>query len=537
MMPKKKPRIDLSSSEFAHYIEKKLLYVDKSMFIEHFMDNPSKVLLITRPRRMGKSLNMNMLAEFLDCQKNSGHLFKGLKIEKRKMFKEHLNKYPVVYLTFKNLHIDDYKLSIKQMFIDAADKYIPKEKRTAFVKDFITNKKNVQVMGIRYILQNISEVYGKNPVVLIDEYDKILMDNIKSKEYENLRNYISGVFNSGFKDNPYLHKALLTGVLRISQESIFSNLNNVEVFDVFAKSEFDEDFGLTEKEVKALVEPKDFKIVKRWYDGIRVGNSYVFYIYSVMYFLSKGEISNYWGQSGTINLLGDLLTQSKALCLGEAVKKFGNTFTTELDPRVSLKELFSDKEDKYYYALAVQAGYLAWSEAAGSKPGKRLYKLCVPNEELMMVWEEYILSSIVKKAEQSRLAEAFEEIEDTEYFGKELTELLSYKLSYFDLHDNLEKTYHGFVLGLMVALGFDVRSNNSAGAGRYDLFIETKKWTAVVEFKVSKTARGIKEAIKDALAQIERKKYLASASKKKPAYAIGVGVHKNDAEVLCERAW
>jgi hypothetical protein len=319
---------------------------------------------------------------------------------------------------------------------------------------------------------------------------------------------------------------------------MFSKLNNVRVFDVFEPSEFDEDFGLTQKEVKALVEPKDFKIVKKWYDGIRVGDSSVFYIFSVMNFLDRGRVSNYWGQSGTINLLGDLLTQSKALCLGEAVKKFGNTFTTELDPRVSLKELFADKADKYYFALAVQAGYLSWDEeAAGSNPRKRLYKLCVPNEELMMVWEEYILSSIVKKEEQSQLAEIFEQIDNADYFSKELTRLLSFKLSYFDLHDNLEKTYHGFVLGLMVALGFDVRSNNAAGFGRYDLLIESKKWTATVEFKVSKTARGIKEAIKDALTQIKEQKYLAAASKNKPAYVIAVGVHKNDAEVFCERAW
>jgi hypothetical protein len=253
--------------------------------------------------------------------------------------------------------------------------------------------------------------------------------------------------------------------------------------------------------------------------------------------LFRGKISNYWGQSGTINLLGDLLTQSKALCIGEAVKKFGNTFTTELDPRVSLKELFADKEDKYYYALAVQAGYLSWSEAPDSTLEQRLYKLRIPNQELMMVWKAYILSSIVKKGEERRLADIFDEIEDTEYFAKELTELLSFKLSYFDLHDNLEKTYHGFVFGLMLALGFNVRSNNPAGTGRYDLFIESDKWTVVMEFKVSKTARGIKEAIKDALTQIERKKYLAAANKKKPAYAIAVGVHKNDALVRCERRW
>jgi hypothetical protein len=508
------------------------------MFIEHFMGNPSDVLLITRPRRMGKSLNMNMLAEFLDSKKNSAHLFKGLKIEKRKAFKEHLNKYPVIYLSFKNFSPTYYKTTLRAQLIDHINKYLSPKQYTEQIKEIVKNKKNENEINLRILTENLHLALGVKPVILIDEYDRLLMDCLHKPNYEEIRNYLSQVFEFAFKDNPHIEKVLLTGILRISQESMFSKLNNVKVFDVFAKSEFDEDFGLTQKEVKALVEPKDFKIVKKWYDGIRVGNSYVFYIFSVMNFLYENEISNYWGQSGTINLLGDLLTQSKALCLGEAVKKFGNTFTTELDPRVSLKELFADKADKYYFALAVQAGYLSWDEeAVGSNPRKRLYKLRVPNEELMMVWEEYILSSIVKKEEQSQLAEIFEKIDDANYFNRELTRLLSFKLSYFDLHDNLEKTYHGFVLGLMVALGFDVRSNNAAGFGRYDLFIESKKWTATIEFKVSKTARGIKEAIKDALAQIKEQKYLAAASKKKPAYIIGVGVHKNDAEVVCERAW
>ncbi|MCL2101255.1 MAG: PD-(D/E)XK nuclease domain-containing protein, partial [Fibromonadales bacterium] len=207
------------------------------------------------------------------------------------------------------------------------------------------------------------------------------------------------------------------------------------------------------------------------------------------------------------------------------------------DPRVSLKELFADKKDKFYFALAVQAGYLAWDEVRSDRPEKRLYMLKVPNHELMMVWEEYILGSIVESGEQAQLNEIFSKIDNVNYFSKELTRLLSFKLSYFDLHDNLEKTYHGFVLGLMVALGFDVRSNNAAGFGRYDLFVESKGWTAAIEFKVSKTARGVKPAINEALLQIKEQKYLANASKKKPAYAIGVGVHKNDAEVLCERVW
>jgi len=252
MMPKKKYRINLSSSEFARYIENKWLYVDKSMFIEHFLDNPNSVILITRPRRMGKSLNMNMLAEFLDCKKNSGHLFKGLKIEKRKVFKEHLNKYPMIYLDFKELMPSAYKRNLKFYLLRNIKKYLNKEQYTDYISNYIANENNTDEDALRFLTENLKEAYGKAPIILIDEYDHLLMDNIKSPDYEKMRDYISKVFESAFKGNPCISKVLLTGVLRISQESMFSKLNNVSVFDVFERSEFDEDFGLTEKEVKAL---------------------------------------------------------------------------------------------------------------------------------------------------------------------------------------------------------------------------------------------------------------------------------------------
>jgi len=506
MMPKKKYRIDLSSSGFAHYIEDKLLYVDKTMFIEHFLNNPNKVLLITRPRRMGKSLNMDMLAEFLDCKKNSRHLFKGLKIEKRKVFKEHLNKYPVIYLDFEKLMPSTYRRNLRDYLLRTIRKYLNKKQYTDFISDYIANENNTNENAMHFLTENLKEVYGKAPIILVDEYDHLLIKNIKNPDYEEMRNYIYRVFGSAFKGNPNISKVLFTGILRLSQHSIFSGLNNVKIYDIFEESEFDEDFGLTKKEVKALVEPKDFKIVQDWYNGIHVGNSYLFYINSVMNFLSKGKISNYWGQSDIINLLCDLLTQSKVLNIGEAAKKFGNSFIAEMDR---------------YYALAVQAGYLTYERIENDK-----YILKIPNYELMNVWNSYILTELVRGDEHKKLDDIFSKIDNTVYFNKELSQLLSYKLS-----------YHGFVLGLMVALGFDVRSNNAAGIGRYDLYVESKKWTVAIEFKVSKTARGIKQAVGEALEQIKERKYLAGASKKKAAYAVGIGVHKNEAFVVSEKKW
>ncbi|MDR2580441.1 MAG: AAA family ATPase, partial [Fibromonadaceae bacterium] len=239
-MPKKKLRIDLSSSIFAHYIEKKMLYVDKSMFIEHFMGNPSAVLLITRPRRMGKSLNMNMLAEFLDCKKNSARLFKGLKIEKRKAFKEHLNKYPVIYLDFKNFSPTYYRSTLRDQLVRHINKYLNPKQYTEQIKRIVENENNEKEENLYSLTENLHLAYGVKPVILIDEYDRLLMDCLHRSDYEEIRNYISQVFEFAFKGNPHIEKVLLTGILRISQESMFSKLNNVRVFDVFEPSEFDE---------------------------------------------------------------------------------------------------------------------------------------------------------------------------------------------------------------------------------------------------------------------------------------------------------
>ncbi|MDR2999748.1 MAG: AAA family ATPase, partial [Fibromonadaceae bacterium] len=262
-MRRKRPNIDLSSSEFASFRENNMLYVDKSMFIEHFMDNSSSVLLITRPRRMGKSLNMNMLAEFLDCKKNSGHLFKGLKIEKRKVFKESLNKYPVIYLTFKNLSSTNYKTSLYRQLAKHIEKYLLPEQYTKPVKEIIRNKKSDDEENLHLLIENLHLALGVKPIILIDEYDRLLMNSLHKPDYEKIKNYISEVFEFAFKDSSHIEKVLLTGILRISQESMFSKLNNVTVYDVFEESEFDEDFGLTQKEVKALVEPKDFQTIKK----------------------------------------------------------------------------------------------------------------------------------------------------------------------------------------------------------------------------------------------------------------------------------
>jgi hypothetical protein len=309
---------------------------------------------------------------------------------------------------------------------------------------------------------------------------------------------------------------------------MFSKLNNIKVYDVFNPSSFDEDFGLTEEEVRSLVPEEKFGKVKDWYNNVHVGNSWMFYIYSVLSSLDSGRIDNYWGQSGTIDLLGKYLTSDRAFQIGEAVKELGVTFPAKVDPRVSLQGFFNDNYDQYYYSVAIQAGYLTYEreqDAASST-----YLVRAPNRELINVWREYILLHIVRD-QQSVLKSVFMRINNPEEFSDRMTEFLSYQLSYYDLRADrddwtLEKTYHLLIFGLMLPLGYKCSSNREAGYGRYDLLIEAPAWTAVIEFKAAESEKGLSQAARKAVKQIKSKRYLAEAAKGKPRYAIGVGCYK-----------
>ncbi|GAB6393615.1 MAG: AAA family ATPase [Treponematales bacterium] len=531
-------RINLSSSTFERFIKDGLLYVDKTLFIEHFLEESSSVLLIARPRRMGKSLNMNMLDAYLDLKRDSAPLFAGLKIENRPCFKEHINRYPVIYMDFRLLRAENYQKALRDLVMEHVDKYLPPEKWNREVAAFAGNPQDMDSRNLRFLTKNLYEVYGQPAVILIDEYDHVLMDNVGKPEYGAIRDYISAVFETSLKGNDHLYKALLTGVLRVSQESMFSKLNNIKVYDVFTPGAFDEDFGLTEDEVRFLVPVERFGEVKDWYNNVHVGDSWVFYIYSVLSFLAdaKGEISNYWGQSGAIDLLGNLLTPDRALRIGKAVKELGTSFVSDVDSRVSLDNFFGNKMDEYYYAVAIQAGYLTFENALPEKTLPRKYRIRVPNKELLHVWRSYILSKIVRDPE-NRLGRIFAGIDNLEKFSRALSEFVSFKLSYFDLEaDALEKTFHVFIFGMILTLDYECASNMEGGYGRYDLLVKAPGWTAAMEFKVADKEDGLGVGAQEALKQIYDQKYLAGAQKNKPAYAIGVGCYKKRCVVIAESA-
>ena len=522
-----KNRINVSSSQFADFIENDNLYVDKTAFIEHILQDSSNVLLFTRSRRMGKSLNMNTLAAFLDCKKDTAHLFKRLYIEKCPEF-EQVNKYPVIYLSFRELTIEDYKWRFKQNLERTAYKYLKEERISPSMKRYFNNDENHSVGALMDLTQDLYSVYGVKPYIIIDEYDKPIMDNIHSPELPEFKKWITNIFGSALKDNPALGKAILTGVTRIAKESMFSNLNNLEVYDVFRSSMYDNDFSLTEQELTELVPAEKLSELRQWYNNVRVGDSLLYNIYSVMSYLRNDcKLDMYWSNTGNMNILTDLITRCRAEQLSKMLAESGYAHETYLEPKLDLSQLLRNVDDSFYYSLAVQAGYLTYTATEDTESYEKLYKVFIPNMESRNTWKKQILSNMGLRT-YNEFNSIFDNIENTGEFDRKLTNFISMKLSYFDLDANeLEKIYHVFIFGMILLLGYKCTSNLEAGFGRYDIFIEAPKFSAVIEFKQSESRQDLEKDMQAALAQIDDKQYYAPVLEKKlPIYKIGIACYK-----------
>jgi len=518
--------IDISSSKFSDFIEKGNLYVDKTAFIEHVLNDRSKVLLFTRPRRTGKSLNMDTLATFLDCKQNTAHLFKGLYVESSPVFSQ-INKHPVIYLSFRELRVPDYKQRLKDRLNSIIRYYLKEDQFDSVMVNYFNNNDNLTTSALLYLTQNLHAVYGEKPYIFIDEYDKILMDNIYSNEYENIRRWITEVFESALKDNASLEKGILTGVTRVSKESMFSGLNNLAVYDVFTTGVYDRDFSLAEDEAQELLTPEELSEVRDWYNNTRVGKERLFNIFSTMSYLYYGKLDNYWANSGTLDILINLMNKSRADGLLEMIENRGSFIITELQPRLSLKNIVSNLSDSQFYSLAIQAGYLTYDieteAAAGNSPTYRVY---IPNLELRSVWREFILEFVVE-APGDDFRSIFNNINDTEEFSSQLKDFIDYRLSYYDTDKNEpERIYHVFLFGMTLAAKYKSTSNKESGFGRYDLLVEGNTFNAVLEFKKAADESELGKKAEEALQQIDKKKYYAGIKNSKPIYKVGIACYK-----------
>lgn len=528
--------VAIGIQDFEQIIKNNYFYIDKTSFIKEWWDSGDSVTLLTRPRRFGKTLNMSMTEQFFSIDyADRTQLFEGLFIWEDEKYRGLQGTYPVISLSFasvkeKNYH--DTKMRIYQIIVDlyAKNSFLMEgEKLSSADREFFFSvsmdmPEYVATSAIHKLSDFLYRYYGKKVIILLDEYDTPMQEAYVDGFWDELAAFTRSLFNSTFKTNPYLERAIMTGITRVSKESIFSDLNNLKVVTT-TSDEYATSFGFTEEEVFAALdecgcsEKKDE--VKRWYDGFIFGKQKDIYNpWSILNFLDTGKIAAYWANTSSNSLVGKLIREGSESIKGlfEALLK-GEAIRRPIDEQIMYNQL--DDDDDAIWSLLLAGGYLkVQSREEKTEGGKEaLYELSLTNEEVKDMFYSMVRGWF-KPAKQSYncfikalLANDMESM--NEYMNR--TALQTF--SYFDTgkglsFDEPERFYHGFVLGLLVDLSgeYVLTSNQDSGFGRYDVMVEPKdrkKDAYILEFKVFNDRRedSLKDTVQNALCQIEDRQY------------------------------
>ena len=525
-------KINLNTSKFERLISYGQFYVDKTRLIEHFLSSSCEVSLVARQRRLGKSLNMDMLRCFLTDKEDLRHLFKGLYIESSPVW-EMAHSAPVFYFDFKDLEPEAYKSQI----VHQAKTHIVKLKKPEEMDDYckdlydtLTNNAGFASSALKLLTEIAFEITGKRSYLLIDEYDKFLMDNYKTDAYDEIRRFITTLFSSALKGNQYLEKALLTGVMRISHESMFSGLNNIVTYDVFEDETYTDDYGFTEMEISAISQYAEFdtSLLREWYNGVRICGKPIYNTYSVMSYLRSNKFGCYWGKSGTMDIIADLLNASRRATLARLMS--GEEVLVPMTDRVSVKDLAGKGTDQAFYSLLVQAGYLAICGKEEDKTATAI--VSIPNTELMLVWKDFILDKLYPNSPE--IFTLFDNADNVEIFARDFEYFIQDSLSFHDLavpkdeepRKYHEQLYHIFILGILSAYKDVSRkpplSNRESGDGRYDILVEKSSCYYLFELKACDKEGDLETHAEKALAQIDLKRYGADLEKSKRLVKVGI---------------
>lgn len=528
--------ISIGNQDFISIRKNNCFYIDKTDFIREWWENQDSVTLITRPRRFGKTLNMSMTEYFFSVNySDMGQYFKELSIWKEERFREIQGTYPVISLSFADIKATTYESArmsiIRKLvrlysafdFIRSSEALNEKD-RTYFDSVGEDMSDDAAAVGINYMSDYLSRYYGKKVIILLDEYDTPLQEAYVHGYWEELTAFIRSLFNSTFKTNPYMERGLLTGITRVSKESIFSDLNNLEVVTTTSEK-YSTSFGFTEEEVFTALEnagiPEEKEHVRYWYDGFSFGNRKDIYNpWSITKYLDTGEYGTYWADTSGNALVSTLIRHSSAKIKSEMEDLLnGGEICTELDEQVIFEQL--GRKRGAIWSLLLASGYLKTTRhEMDRRTGKREYFLKITNHESMLMFEEMIESWF---AEEDSAYGNFKEAllaGDLDYMNQFMNQVALQSFSSFDSgtkpSENLEpeRFYHGFVLGLIVDLAgkYHITSNKESGFGRYDVVMEPlqKQFDAIVmEFKVQNPAKeeSLQHTVQNALLQIEEKNY------------------------------
>ena len=525
-------KIALGQSDFKTIIEDDRYFVDKTLLIKEFLEDPSQIILIPRPRRFGKTLNLSMIRYFVEkCDEDRRHLFNNLLIEKEEDIMKRQGIYPTIYLTFKDEKHDDFNILVKRLnyyLIDIYNQfkhiydYLKDESDKNFFRKIQSGKasKDDIEIALRKLSNYLYDYYGEKVIVLIDEYDTPIQHSYFSGIYDETIGFMRNFLSNTLKDNIYLEKAMLTGILRVARESIFSGLNNLKV-NTILKNAYCDKFGFTDIEIEKVL--NDFNVVeqreefKKWYNGYIFGNTVIYNPWSVLCYLDDRDsgFMPYWVNTSENKIIKTILSKGS-----EALKKSfeellrGNAIEAVIDENIIMADIEANEDNIWSFLL--MAGYL-------KVVGKRIedieiyYSLKIPNLEVKYMYEKIIRdwqSEGYIASEYNEMLKALVNF-DYEVFEEIFVDYVEKSLSYFDVSgEEPEKVYHSFVLGMLVSLNKShyVLSNRESGYGRYDVMVIPKdiaKPGIIIEFKRARKTnkKSIEELIEEARKQIEDKKY------------------------------
>ena len=513
-------RLAIGVSNFKKIIEGNYYYFDKTSFVDEIIQDGAEVKLFTRPRRFGKTLNMSMLKYFFDVEKKEENrkLFKDLYIEKTESFKEQ-GQYPVVFLSLKDLKATTWEEMERKIIITLSDffseyEYLLNELTgISFenLKNIIYKKVSIDDLTttLKFLTKILYEKYNKKVVVLIDEYDSPLVSAYINGYYGKAKDFFKTFYSTVLKDNNYLQMGVLTGIIRVIKAGIFSDLNNLRTYTILS-DDYTDSYGLTEEEVEKSLNDygigQEISKVKDWYDGYKFGDSEVYNPWSILNFLQDKELRAYWVDTSGNDLINNVLKMKNKNIITALERLFnGEGLRQNLSGTSDLSKILSNDE---IWELLLFSGYLTIEE----KIDQDNYILRLPNKEVKSLFRKtFIETYIARGSKLSFLMESLVEnkIEDYE---ENLQEILLTSVSYNDTKKGNEAFYHGLIMGmgLYVEGEYITKSNIESGLGRYDFLIEPKnksKRAFIMEFKSTDSVEKLEEVSKEALKQIEDKKY------------------------------
>ena len=513
-------RLAIGLSDFKHLIEEDFYYFDKTKFIEEVIKDGSQVKLFARPRRFGKTLNMSMLKYFFDIKnkEENKEIFKDLYIEKTEAFKEQ-GQYPVIFLSLKDLKAltwEQMEKAIKSAISRLFSEYkyllndLDKFDTLTFENILLKNTELEDLKeALKFLTRILYEKYNKKVVVLIDEYDSPLVSAYINGYYEKAKDFFKTFYSTVLKDNSYLQMGVLTGIIRVIKAGIFSDLNNLSTYTILSDV-YTDSYGLTEEEVEKSLKyygiEQEISNVKDWYDGYKFGDSEVYNPWSILNFLQYKELRAYWVDTSGNDLINDVLKKITKNTIEALERLFnGEGLKQNISGTSDLSKLLSEDE---LWELMLFSGYLTVEE----KIDQDNYVLRLPNKEVRTLYRKTFFEKYFGRGSKLLyLMEALTENRIDEY-EERLQEILLTSVSYNDTKKGNEAFYHGLIMGMGLYLEgeYITKSNIESGLGRYDFVIEPKnkaKRAYIMEFKSTDNIEKLEEVSKEALEQIENKKY------------------------------